>query len=475
MLDAVVNRSMKTARDSAARISELPPRSAKPLADPPAGSGLEPVLGRQRLPYLGDGLSVLADPIGAARRRFEEFGPVSWGGFMGARGVWVASPDAIGEVLTNRDKAFANGPGWGYYIGPFFTRGIMLLDFEEHLQHRRIMQEAFTRDRLQGYLATLNTGIARGIAAWQPTDDFRLYDATKQLLLDLAADVFIGTELGPEADRLNKAFIDTVVGGLAAVRADVPGGRWHRGLVGRKALEEYFYAQLPAKRDKHTDDLFSVLCHAQTPDGERFSDEDVVNHMIFVLMAAHDTSTITASTIAYYLAKHPEWQDKLRTECRALAKPTLDYDDLAELPLMDQAFREALRINPPVGMLVRETVKDTSISGKFVPAGTKVFVAPLAMHRLAEYWPEPDRFDPDRFSPERQEDRGHRYLWAPFGGGAHKCIGLYFGGMQVKAILHQLLLSYEWSIDPDYEPPMEHGTGLYPADGLKVRWRELGH
>lgn len=469
----MLNPVLSSARSALARTIELAPRSAKALADPPPGSGLEPVLGVQRLPYIGDGLSVLADPVGAARRRYAEFGPVSWGSFMGARGVWVASPDAIGEVLTNRDKAFANGPGWGYYIGPFFTRGIMLLDFAEHLQHRRIMQEAFTRDRLQAYLSAMNDGIARGVAAWGPTGDFRLYDATKQLLLDLAAEVFLGAELGPETDKLNKAFIDAVGGGLAVVRADVPGGRWHRGLVGRKVLEEFFYAQLPAKRAEQTDDLFSVLCHAETPDGERFTDEDVVNHMIFVLMAAHDTSTITATTLAYYLAKHPEWQDKLRAECQGLHKPTLDYDDMAELPLLDQAFRESLRINPPVGMLVREAIKDTSISGKFVPAGTKVFVSTLAMHRLDEYWPEPDTFDPDRFSPGRQEDAGHRYLWSPFGGGAHKCIGLYFGGMQVKAILHQLLLTHEWSIEPGYEPPMEHGTGLHPGDGLRVRWQLL--
>lgn len=471
----MLNPVLRTARDSLARMSELPPRTARRLAEPPAGSELEPVMGFQRLPYLGDSLGVLADPIGYARRRHEQLGPVSWGGFMGARGVWVMSPEAIGEVLTNKDKAFANGPGWGYYLGPFFTRGIMLLDFEEHLQHRRIMQEAFTRDRLQGYLSTMNAGIARGIASWQPGPDFRLYDATKQMLLDLAAEVFVGADLGPEVDQLNKAFIDTVVGGLAAVRADVPGGRWHRGLVGRKVLEEYFYAQLPAKRAERTDDLFSVLCHAETPDGDRFSDEDVVNHMIFVLMAAHDTSTITSTTLAYHLAAQPQWQDTLRAEAQALGKPMLDYDDLDQLPLMDQAFREALRINPPVGMLVRETVKDTSISGKFVPAGTKVFVTPLGMHRVPEYWPDPDLFDPGRFSPERQEDRGHRYLWAPFGGGAHKCIGLYFGGMQVKSILHQMLLTHEWSVDPGYEPPMEHATGLYPADGLRVHWRALDH
>jgi cytochrome P450 len=468
----MLNPILNSARSTLARTVELAPRTAKPLADPPPGSGLEPVLGVQRLPYLGDGLGVLADPLGAARRRHAEFGPVSWGGFMGARGVWVASPDAIGEVLTNRDKAFANGPGWGYYIGPFFTRGIMLLDFQEHLQHRRIMQEAFTRDRLQNYLVTLNDGIALGIATWRPTEDFRLYDATKQLLLDLAAEVFMGAELGPEIDQLNKAFVDTVVGGLAAVRANVPGGRWHRGLVGRKVLEDYFYAQLPAKRAEQTDDLFSVLCHAETPEGERFTDEDVVNHMIFVLMAAHDTSTITLTTMAYYMAKHPEWQDKAREQSRSLS-PEISYDTLDELTVLDRIMKESLRLNSPVPGLPRQAKEDTEICGHFIPKGTYVSAISLVSHHNPDLWNNPEHFDPDRFTKERAEDKAHRYAWMPFGGGVHKCIGLYFAQMEIKIMMHNMLLNYEWTVPKDYVWKLDNSTLPVPKDRLPVRVRAL--
>ena len=151
-------------------------------------------------------------------------------------------------VLNNQEKAFANGPGWEYFIGPFFNRGIMLLDFEEHLQHKQIMQQAFTRDMLRRYSIGLDAGITRGIAAWQPGPKFALYDAVKQLLLDLATEVFVGAELGAQADRINEAFVDTVVAGLSIVRADVPGGGWHRGLTGRALLEEYSRELLPAKR-----------------------------------------------------------------------------------------------------------------------------------------------------------------------------------------------------------------------------------
>ena len=84
-----------------------------------------------------------------------------------------------------------------------------------------------------------------------------------------------------------------MVGGQAIIRADLPGGKWHRGLESRRLLEQYFHSQLSTKRASEGDDLFSVLCRAETEEGERFSDADIVNHMIFTMMAAHDTSTIT--------------------------------------------------------------------------------------------------------------------------------------------------------------------------------------
>jgi cytochrome P450 len=335
------------------------------------------------------------------------------------------------------------------------------------------MQQAFKRERLVGYVEKMNPAIARGIAAWPSGPDFELYNATKQLTLNIATEVFMGDQLGAEADRLNEAFVHTVVGGQAIVRADVPGGKWHRGLESRRLLEDYFRRQIPARRAGDGDDLFSALCHAETEEGEQFSDEDVVNHMIFLMMAAHDTSTITLAMMGYHLARHPEWQDRVREESRALGKPTIGYDDLDDLPALDLVFKETLRINAPVGMVAREAIKDTEICGRYVPAGTKLMLGIYPMQRMEPWWRDPDTFDPERFTPERAEDQSHKYAWTPFGGNVHKCIGMHFGGMEVKAIMHQLLLRNSLHVDLDYEPIIDYGTGPFPGDGLPIELRPL--
>ncbi len=455
------------ARGAAASLAaRLPKPAARPLADPPPGSGLMPVMGEPGLPVIGNSLGFLRDSLDGARQFYDRYGTVFWSGAFGTQIVLVLGPDAIGTVLANRDKAFSNKRGWDYFIGPFFERGVMLMDFEEHRHHRRIMQQAFKRERLVSYLERANTTIERGITGWRNGPGFEVYEAAKQLTLDIATEVFMGEQLGAHADRLNHAFIDVVVGGQAIVRADVRGGKWHRGLQSRHLLEQHFLAQIAAKRESNGNDLFSVLCHAETEDGERFSDSDVVNHMIFTMMAAHDTSTITVAMMAYYLACHPEWQERLREECRSLGKPTVGYDD--DLPLMDLVLRETLRMNAPVGMLARQALTDTELEGRYIPAGSLMMLGIYPTQRMEPWWNEPDTFDPERFTPERAEDKSHPYAWMPFGGNVHKCIGMHFGSMEVKAIMHQLLLARSWSIPPGYEPLIDYGTGPFPGDGLPI-------
>ena len=219
-----------TIQDTAARISELIPAQTRPLAEPPAGSGLKPVMGDFGPPGVGRTIELTSDMVRFIRRRYSAFGPVHWTGVAGARTVLVAGPEALEVVLANRDKAFANKPGWERFIGPFFNRGVMLMDFEEHLHHRRIMQHAFTRDRLVSYLDVMNGAIEHGLSEWGSGHAFGIYPRVKQLTLDIATTVFMGEQLGAEADRLNAAFVACVLGGTSIVRADIPGSAWHRAL-----------------------------------------------------------------------------------------------------------------------------------------------------------------------------------------------------------------------------------------------------
>jgi cytochrome P450 len=459
-------------QSAAAGVTSRYPSRVRALADPPPGSGLRPVLGDYGFPVLGHVMSSIADPLTFARRRYDRFGPVSWAGGVGFRVVQLMGPEALETAWINKDKAFSSTRGWAPVIGPFFHRGIMLLDFEEHRDHRRIMQHAFTRTALDGYLELMRPGIVKTVSGWPATTDFPFYTAVKHLLLEQASEVFVGARLGAESDRLSADFHDTVRGGQALIRADVPGGTWARGLRARARLERYFAEAIPARRAGDGADLFSMLCRVRSEEGDRFSDGDIVNHMIFLLMAAHDTSAIAVSMLVYELGRNIEWQNRLRDEALENTNDELTLRDLeAGYPLLDAAFKEILRMYAPAGTLFRQAIADTEVAGHFIPRRTQVAINVYASMRLSDWWPDPDRFNPGRFLDGADPKPVHRYAFAPFGGGVHKCLGQQFADMNVKLIMHHLLRRWDWRVRSDYEPLLSWGTGPTPADGLPISLR----
>ncbi|PWN04271.1 cytochrome P450 [Nocardioides silvaticus] len=438
------------------------------LAPAPEGSGLKPVQGTAGLPLLGHTVDYIRFGSDFTRARYRRFGPVSWMGAFGTKVVAVAGPEATQEALTTKARSFSQD-GWTYLIDAFFHRGLMLMSFDEHKMHRRIMQEAFTRDRLAGYVDQLGPTVEANIQGWTAGTSNRLYPLLKSLTLDVATDVFMAGRGGNEdTDAINDAFVSTVRAASSIVRIPLPGTRWRAGVRGRAVLEAYFAQHLPAAREGQDGDLFAGLCHAQTAEGDAFTDEDVINHMIFLMMAAHDTSTITTAAAAYFLAKHPAWQEQARAESDRLGDRTPNIVDLESLATLDLVIKETLRLVAPVPIVMRKTVEDVEIAGSHIPADTLVAVAPAANHFDESCWTDPDTFDPGRFSEPRREDQHHRFGWIPFGGGVHKCIGLHFGTLEVKAILHQMLRTYSWTVPDGYEVRWDNTSLPIPVDGLPV-------
>ncbi|OUS28228.1 cytochrome P450 [Gammaproteobacteria bacterium 45_16_T64] len=443
------------------------------MSTPKHGSQ-SPHINHQNIPgdkgklLVGYTLDFINNHLDLIASRYERYGEISWSSLFGIHMVHMLGADANEFVLQNKDNVFSNHQGWDFFIGKFFNRGIMLLDFEEHRWHRKILQQAFNRNALQTYLQHMGEYVEQGIQPWTTQQYTKISPLAKRLTLDLATHIFMGAELGAETDKLNQAFIDAVRGGTAVVRYAVPGGRWSKGLKGRKVLETFFKQHISTKREQPGSDMFSALCMAKTEDGSHFSDEDIINHMIFIMMAAHDTTTMTLSVMIYYLAKHPEWQEKIRTECRAVGTQHIAYDDLSQLPSISLVMKEALRLCPPVPTLPRKTVKPCTYKGRFIPKGSMVLISLYHTGHMEDLWPNAQAFDPERFTEDRREDKIHPYAWVPFGGGAHKCIGLHFAELQVKAIMFQLIQRYRWSVPPDYVMPVDTTSLPVPGDDLPV-------
>ena len=185
------------------------------LSRAPEDSGLQPIPGDKGLPVLGHALAATLG-IEFLESRLDIYGEISWMRGFGTPFVLALGPKAAEQVFANNDHVFSQ-KGAELFLGPFFKRGLMLLDFEEHHFHRQIMQQAFTRERLGSYLHSMDT-IGRAAAAALGDEELLVYPYLKRTLLDIATVVFMGGQPGPQGDLMNKAFTDCLRAAGAVVR-----------------------------------------------------------------------------------------------------------------------------------------------------------------------------------------------------------------------------------------------------------------
>src|SRR5664279_5603100 len=302
----------------------------------PKRNSLTHIPGHEGWPIIGNTLKVLADPKGHVERNSRAYGPGYRTYMFGETSVVMLGPEANELVLFDQAKIFSSTHGWGPILGRLFPRGLMLLDFEEHRLHRRALSVAFKAGPMKSYLAQLDKGIGERIAQWKAQPGPMLfYPAMKQLTLDLAATSFLGAGIGPEVDEITRAFVDMVAASVAVIRKPWPGTKMARGVKGRERIVAYFSEQIPIRRAKGGEDLFSQLCRATHEDGALLSTQDIVDHMSFLMMAAHDTLTSSLTSFIAALAANPQWQTKLSEEVTGLGiaadQPT-NFDNLEAMP-----------------------------------------------------------------------------------------------------------------------------------------------
>lgn len=424
--------------------------------------------GEDGWPLFGKTVQFLRNQSTWSQSMYERYGPVFRSNAFFRRSVSVASPEAAYMLLRDKERNFSSELGWDGMIGRFFARGLMLRDFDDHRKHRRVMQEAFKKPALRAYLDMMSPLIEDQIRDWPTGREFRFYPTIKQLTLDLAGVVFTGMPPGPELARANQAFIDTMQALFAVNRLPLLGRKWARGKAARTYLAELFQRLIPAKRDGEDPDLLAWLCRAESDTGERLSDDEIVDHMVFLMLAAHDTTTSALTNIVWSIGAHPEWQERLRAQILELDRDHLSWDDLDQLGDVDLVLKEALRLYPPVTSIPRLVLRECEIEGHRIPQWTVLWLQVSLIHRLPELWTDPDRFDPERFSDERAEHKRHPGQFIPYSSGAHICLGMTFSIVQVKAVLNQLLKRYRIQLREGYAPKRQVVPFPKPIDDVPV-------
>lgn len=223
------------------------------------------------------------------------------------------------------------------------------------------------------------------------------------------------------------------------------------------------------------EDFLQTLIDAEYSDGTKLSDHEITGMLVAAMFAGHHTSSVTTAWTLIELLRNPRFLEEVREEIHATYGEAEEYSfqSLRDLEKTEGAVKEALRIHPPLFILLRAALEDCEILGYRVKKGNWVAVSPMIAHREESVFKNALEYDPDRYGPGREEDK-RPFAYIAFGGGRHKCMGNAFALLQIKTIIAVLLNRYDFELGDDSIETDFQGLVLGPKPPIRIRYRRRG-
>ena len=393
------------------------------------------------------------DPIALMARVRAECGDV--GEFtIGHRDVVLLTGADANEFYFRAPEELLDQAEAYPFMTPIFGEGVV---FDASPERRReMLHNQALRDKfMRGHAATIAEQVEEMVAAWDDEGEIDLLDWFAELTIYTSSACLIGTRFRRELDgRFARLYHDLEQGTdpIAYVDPYAPIESFRRRDAARVALVELVQGIMERRAagpppPEGEQDLLDVLMSIKDEHGnERFSADTVTGMFISMMFAGHHTTSGTAAWTLIELLRHPPELAAVTDEIDFLyaGGEEVSFQALREIPHLESALKEALRLHPPLILLLRVAMEDITYKNVHIAAGKLVGASPSICNRIPEDFPEPDRFVPGRYLDGREEDRANPWTWIPFGAGRHRCVGAAFAMMQLKAIFSVLLQGWEF-------------------------------
>ncbi|MEV5750731.1 cytochrome P450 [Actinoallomurus sp. NPDC052308] len=396
------------------------------------------------------------DPIALMRRVREECGDV--GRFiLAGRPVALLSGAEANEFFFRAPEEDLDQAEAYPFMTPIFGEGVVF-DATPEQRREALHNQALKGAYLKGHAATIAAEVERMVAPWGESGRIDLLDWFAELTIYTSSACLIGKKFRDRLDRRFAELYHDLERGTDAIAyvdpyADIESFR--RRDRARLALVEsvrQIMDSRPSRPPREDRDLLDVLMSIREPDGTpKFTADQVTGMFISMMFAGHHTSSGTAAWTLIELLRHPDVMRDVVAELDDLYADgsEISFQALREIPRLESAIKEALRLHPPLILLLRVAKTEQRVLGETIPAGTMVGCSVAVSNRIPADFPDPDAFRPERYGKGREEDLVNRWTWVPFGAGRHRCVGAGFAMIQLKAIFSVLLRDWEFELTQD--------------------------
>lgn len=384
----------------------------------------------------------------------------------GRLAYFVNNPADVRRILVRRHVKYSKGPGFER-VKMLLGNGLIVSDGDIWRRSRTMIQPAFSRQNVHRLMKVMVACCDRRAVKWAAVakagDLINITEETNEFALELILITIFGADYEGRiiADGDNPfAFLSRDSKRDLSVVMKV------------RQLREMLLDIIDARRTGDSNDEFdflSMYLAATDKQGVKFSDKELLDELMTLIVAGFETSANTLNWVWYLIAKHPDVEARLLKEAAEHLPnvSAVSSESVANMAYTQQVLEEALRLYPPVWLYTRRANEDDDLSDFDVPPGTDIYLSPYILHRTRHLWPDPDSFNPDRFALSDKPVKERPYF--PFSLGPRRCLGEYFSFLEMKIHIGLLLPRFRMIVANQSEPELELGINLRARDDILLQ------
>ncbi|XP_075495415.1 obtusifoliol 14-alpha demethylase [Primulina tabacum] len=440
-------------------------------------------------PVLGGLVRFLRGPIVMLREEYPKTGSVFTLKLLNKNMTFLIGPEVSAHFFKAPESELSQQEVYQFNV-PTFGPGVVFdVDYTVRQEQFRFFTEALRVNKLKSYVDQMVVEAEEYFTKWGESGEVDLKYELEHLIILTASRCLLGEEVRNQLFEDVSALFHDLDNGMLPISVIfpyLPIPAHHRRDQARKKLAEIFANIINSRRQtgKAQNDLLQCFIDSKYKNGRSTTESEVTGLLIAALFAGQHTSSITSTWSGAYLLCNPKYMSAVVDEQQKLVEKhgnKVDYDILSEMEVLYRCIKEALRLHPPLIMLLRSSHNDFSVKTREgieydIPKGHIVATSPAFANRLPHIFKDPDTYDPDRFGPGREEDKAAgAFSYISFGGGRHGCLGEPFAYLQIKAIWSHLLRNFELELVSPF-PETDWNAMVVGVKGkvmVRYRRREL--
>ncbi|MFC3882263.1 cytochrome P450 [Bacillus songklensis] len=390
----------------------------------------------------------------------------------------VLNPSMIREALITKSHYFHKSKPF-QELKSLVGEGLLTSEEEFHLQQRRLMQPAFTKQHIQTYADDMVSITKDHISSWDIGEKRQINMDMMNITLSIITKTMFDMDIREGHEKVGK-HIDTAlktvtkrIRSIFKVPHSWPTKQNVTYSEALDAINQVIYEIIAHRREQKDidrEDLLSILMKARDEkSGEGMTDEQLRDEVMTIFLAGHETTANALTWSFYLLSQHPEKTEKVHEEIETVLEGRLpSYEDMGKLTYTQSVVWESLRLYPPAWAFGREVIRDVSIGEYEFSKGDTLIMSPYIIQRSSKYFPNPTVFEPERFEDGSIKPASD-FIYFPFGGGPRVCIGNHFAMLEAVLVMGTILQRYRLELCEDCpEVAPDPLITLRPKNGIRM-------